>query len=388
MISADPRLHRTAGPLTRRILLALPLLYLGSTAAAQAPKGVVYVESNTPTNRILAFQRDDKGHLAPLAGSPFPTGGAGVHAIDPAVLGPFDSDQNLITNPDRTRLFAVNSGSDTITIFDIRPDGSLVAVEGSPFTSGGVDPVSLGLAGDILIVANKDYDLGRRGFNPVARKPNYTTFRVDSQGRLTSIPCSTIIANPEGVVNGGVGPGNTNPSQVLVSDGKAGTVVFDADFFGLKLHSFLLQSDGRLRRGESQYLPAGETPVQGVNPLGLAIALGLQVHPKESILYVPVPERGPGDRRCAVGRLLAGHQCPGHPPVHVQQFQQHRVGPGHQGPALSDRTADRDAAAGAPEGLAQPDRALTMRPLPARRHPARGHRADARGQFASGPERG
>ena len=168
------RWRRTVGLLARRILFALPFLYWGSTATAQAPKGVVYVESNTPTNRILAFRRDDRGYLTPLSGSPFGTGGSGVHPIDPAVLGPFDSDQNLIVNPDRTRLFAVNSGSDTVAVFDIRPDESLVAVEGSPFPSGGVNPVSLGLAGNILVVVNKDYDLGRPGFNPAARKPNYT----------------------------------------------------------------------------------------------------------------------------------------------------------------------------------------------------------------------
>lgn len=278
------RLSRTVGLLARGILFALPFLYWGSTAAAQAPKGVVYVESNTPTNQILAFRRDDRGYLTPLSGSPFNTGGSGVHPIDPSVLGPFDSDQNLIANPDRTRLFAVNSGSDTVAVFDIRPDGNLVAVEESPFPSGGANPVSLGLAGDILVVVNKDYDLGRPGFNAAARKPNYTTFRVNPQGRLIPVSSSTVIANPKGVVNGGVGPGNPTPTQALVSTG--GRVVFDADFFGFQLHSFLLQPDGRLQRVDSQTLPPSESPVKGVNPLGLAIPLGLQVHPKESILYV------------------------------------------------------------------------------------------------------
>jgi len=260
------------------------MLCWGINAPARDPGGVVYVESNTPRNRILAFQRDERGDLTPLPGSPFPTGGSGVHPIDPSVLGPFDSDQNLILNPDRTRLFAVNSGSDTVAVFDIKPDGGLAAVEGSPFPSGGANPVSVGLAGDILIVVNKDYDLGRPGFNPVARKPNYTTFRVDSQGRLTPVPSSTVDANPGGVFNGGVGPGNPNPSQALVARGNG--VIFDADFFGFKLHSLLLQPDGRLRRVESRGLPPSESPVQGVNPFGFAFPLGLQVHPKETVLYV------------------------------------------------------------------------------------------------------
>ena len=275
---------RTVGLRAPWALFALAILPWGPTALAQAPKGVVYVESNTPTNRILAFQRDDRGYLTPLSGSPFVTGGKGVHPIDPAVLGPLDSDQNIIVNPDRTRLFAVNSGSDTIAVFEIRSDGSLVAVEGSPFPSGGVNPVSVGLSGDILVVVNKDYDLGRPGFNAAARKPNYTTFRVGPKGVLSPVPDSTVDANPTGIVNGGIGPGNANPSQALVALGRS--VMFDADFFGFKIHSLLIQPDGRLKRVDSQIIPPAESPVKGVNPLGIAVPLGMLVHPKETVLYV------------------------------------------------------------------------------------------------------
>ena len=132
-------------------------------------------------------------------------------------------------------------------------------------------------------MVNKDYDLGRPGFNPAARKPNYTTFRVDPQGRLIPVPGSTVIANPRGSSTGASGrETRTRPGAGL----DRGSVIFDADFFGFKVHSFLLQPDGRLQRVDSQTLPPNESPVKGVNPLGLAIPLGLQVHPKESVLYV------------------------------------------------------------------------------------------------------
>jgi hypothetical protein len=49
-------------------------------------------------------------------------------------------------------LFAVNSGSDTIAVFHIQGNGALTPVEGSPFPSGGNDPVSLGLNGNTLFV--------------------------------------------------------------------------------------------------------------------------------------------------------------------------------------------------------------------------------------------
>ena len=88
----------------------------------------------------LAFRRDHDGNLTPLSGSPFLTGGTGV--VDPSLkLGPFDSDQNIISNARAHVLFAVNSGSNSITVFHIRPDGSLSPVEGSPFPSGGQNPV-------------------------------------------------------------------------------------------------------------------------------------------------------------------------------------------------------------------------------------------------------
>ena len=258
---------------------------------AQAPLGVVYIESNIGDlpghNSILAFRRDNAGHLTPLG--EFPTGGTGVHPIESTffnlatTLGPLDSDQNLIIDDDGKHLFAVNSGSDTIAVFDIRPDGSLVPVRDSPFPSGGVNPVSLGLAsdGDILTVVNKDYDLTRPGFDPALRTSNYTTFRVKPNGKLIPVPHSTIIAGQ----GGSIGPGFPNPSQALVS--RDGKLVFDSDFLGFTLHSFVVRPNGRLERAASHTLPASEFIPHPLifRPQGLVIPLGLQAHPQQNILY-------------------------------------------------------------------------------------------------------
>src|SRR5579872_2282077 len=143
-------------------LAGLGVLSLSGAAAAQVrpadpPRNIVYVESNVGTpggNAILAFQRDAAGNLTPLPGSPFPTGGTGVVDLSLA-LGPNDADQQIITNPPRSLLFAVNMGSNSIAVFHILSDGSLSPVNGSPFPSGGVDPVSVGLAGNVLVVVNK-----------------------------------------------------------------------------------------------------------------------------------------------------------------------------------------------------------------------------------------
>ena len=174
---------------------------------------IIWLESNsTAGNSILTFQNNGTGTPAFL-GSTL-AGGIGVYDGTFA-LGPFDSDQNLITNHDGTLLFAVNSGSNSIAVFNITATG-LTPVAGSPFPSGGTDPVSLGLLDDVLVVVNKDQDPAQ---DPNLVQPNYTTFRVSPSGALTPIPGSTVT-----VAYG------SSPSQALVAS--HGPLVFGADFLG------------------------------------------------------------------------------------------------------------------------------------------------------------
>jgi len=130
----------------------------GSDDILRRSEHVVYTETNDIANAVLAYRRDDEGRLTLLPGAPFPTGGKGV--IDPSFkLGPFDTDQNVLIDHDRRLLFAVNSGSNSIAVFHIRPhDGSLEPAEGSPFPSGGINPVSIGLRGDQIVIVNQDLD--------------------------------------------------------------------------------------------------------------------------------------------------------------------------------------------------------------------------------------
>ena len=74
------------------------------------------------------------------------------------IVGPEDSDQTLIINADKTRLFAVNGGSDTIAVFSIATDRGPQLVPEAPFPSGGRLPVSLGLMNGRVYVVNKDPD--------------------------------------------------------------------------------------------------------------------------------------------------------------------------------------------------------------------------------------
>ncbi len=236
-------------------------------SSAQPPRArnFVYVESNDPAgNAIFAFARNDaNGSLTPLPGSPFPAGGLGITFT--TALGPFDSDQEVIVNPQHTLLFAVNGGSDTIAVFNIQADGALTPVAGSPFPSGGSNPVSVGLAGNVLCVVNKDEDPD----HPGQSLPNYTSFRVSPRGQLTPIPDSTVFDDL-----------GSDPSQALVSPN--GSLLFGADFLGGLLRTFRIDSRGRLIPRDAQPLPPEVFAGTGQPPL----PLGLAVHPTACLLYV------------------------------------------------------------------------------------------------------
>src|SRR5439155_24450697 len=149
----------------------------------------VYVESNNPDpgeNAVLAFGRDPTDGSLTQIGT-FATGGTGQLNI-PKVVGPEDSDQEVVATADGRFLFAVNQGSNSVTSFSIGLNGDLERID--TFDSGGVQPVSLGISGKRLYVANRGDATGTQA-GTVA--PNYTGFFINSEGSLTPIADSTVI---------------------------------------------------------------------------------------------------------------------------------------------------------------------------------------------------
>jgi DNA-binding beta-propeller fold protein YncE len=268
---SDSILKYFARPFRRQPLILTLLALLAIIGGTQTPlwsagiTDIIWLESNsTAGNSILTFKNDGSGNPTFLGSTP--AGGIGVFDKTFA-LGPFDSDQNLIVNDDGTLLFAVNSGSNSIAVFRITPNG-LQPIQGSPFASGGSDPVSLGLKGDILAVVNKDQDPDQ---NANLLLPNYTTFRVLSDGQLIPVENSTVSVAY-----------NSSPSQALAAF--RGPFLFGADFFGGLLQSFGIEEDGRLLQNPPQALPnsvfVGKTA--GHQPLGM------RTHPNLPILYVDI----------------------------------------------------------------------------------------------------
>jgi hypothetical protein len=231
----------------------------------------VYIASNDPAdNAILAFKRDDNGRLMPCGR--YSTRGKGI-ANPTQRLGPNDHDQEIILGPDRKQLYTVNPGSDTIAVFDVdKKSGALTHIEGSPFSSGGHNPVSLGIHDRTLFVVNAASD--------ETTAPTYVTFRLDARGSISAAPlCRQSIS---------IG---ANPSQALPSP--SGRLLFGADF----LSEMAKPPQGSLRvyqvSSESLLSNAPGSPMSvppSADPKTMPpAALGLAVHPKENLLYVGFP---------------------------------------------------------------------------------------------------
>jgi len=264
------------------LISSLSIIFSLQCVEAQAAGGStrpdhVYVETNVKTtngNAIAAFTRGSNGELTEIKGSPFLTGGAGTQyaGVD---VGPQDSDEEIISNPEHTLLFAVNSGSDSIAVLHIASDGSLSPIQGSPFPSGGNDPVSLSLVGDTLFVVNKSGDFGR----PSSILPSYTALRVQSDGSLAPI---NQVHNEsshryDSTVSIAIG---SSPSQALVIP-DAG-LLFGTDFLTGLIERFKFDDSGNLQQLSPLALPRAEFS-DTTTP---RLPLGLWNHPSLPLLYV------------------------------------------------------------------------------------------------------
>jgi 6-phosphogluconolactonase len=146
----------------------------GVTANAQlgsegsSVSGAVYTMTNDASeNSILVYSRNANGLLA--FRGPVSTHGRGSAGI----LDPLQSQGSLVLSQDGSFLFAANPGSGTITTFRVVPSGLAFVGETN---SGGAEPISIAIHGDLLYVLNT---------------ASITGFRILGDGRLSEIPSST-----------------------------------------------------------------------------------------------------------------------------------------------------------------------------------------------------
>lgn len=207
-------------------------LALAGTASASsadddddAPRGgAVYALTNAPTgNAVLEYRRGAGGSLTP--GAAYATGGTGTGAG----LG---SQNAVIVSDDRRFVFAINSGSSSVSSFRIRRSGlELVDTE----ASGGLMPTSVAHHGGLLYVLNAGVPNGISGF------------RVDGRGELTPIAGS---ARP-------LSADSTAPAQVGLSDD--GDVVIVTERATSQILTYEVRRGGLLG-APTVHASAGPTP--------------------------------------------------------------------------------------------------------------------------------
>ncbi|MFB7618926.1 lactonase family protein [Kitasatospora sp. NPDC056181] len=127
-----------------------------STAAAYGGEGhprgghhAVFVQTDNPAgNQVIAYRRADDGQLTP-AGTYDTNGLGGVLAG--SVADHLASQGSLTYDPRHALLYAVNAGSDTVSVFSV--DGDRLALR-QVVGSGGRFPVSVAVHDDTVYVLN------------------------------------------------------------------------------------------------------------------------------------------------------------------------------------------------------------------------------------------
>ncbi len=152
----------------------------GSSLAGNDNGGAVYVLSNNATaNAVLVYPRRSDGTLG--VASSVPTGGRGTG-------GGLGNQYGLVLSEEGDMLFGVDAGSNEISSFRI-DDGSPRQVD--RVLSGGSQPVSIAVHGNLLYVLNDGVTA------------NISGFRVSGRGGLTPIPASIRGRSaPAGAVDG------------------------------------------------------------------------------------------------------------------------------------------------------------------------------------------
>ncbi len=157
--------------------LSLVSMTFMSLSLADSNTGAVFTATNPdPTtgqhNGIVMYNRAADGTLTLTPGSPFLTPGYGS-GPNPVPQDPIASVGSLAVDDNNQFLFAVNSGSNQVSVFSISPTG-LTHVQ--TVSSGGTFPVSLTVYNNLLYVLNS------------GNTPGFTGFQFDQTGHLTPLP--------------------------------------------------------------------------------------------------------------------------------------------------------------------------------------------------------
>ncbi len=170
-----------------------------SASTGSDSHGAVFVQTNDLAhNAVIAYDRAANGHLT-RAGT-YATGGAGA-VVAGAVVDPLASQGSLTLDRRHGLLFAVNAGSDTITVFGV--DGSRL-VRRQILPSHGDVPVSVSVVGNLVYVLNardggsiSGYRLVGRNVEPLAGSTRALNLTPNTNPEFLQTPSEVAIA-PDG----------------------------------------------------------------------------------------------------------------------------------------------------------------------------------------------
>jgi 6-phosphogluconolactonase len=216
-------------------ILTIAFLFCASAGLVMAERqdspGAVYTATNSaPDNKVLVFNRSADGLLS-YAGK-FDTNGSGTGDG----LG---NQTGVLLTPDNQWLYVVNAGSNTISVFKVKPN--TLEYMGS-FDSEGTRPVSLTIDGDLLYVLNAG--------GAVGAVDNITGFMIEPDGMLLHLEGSTqLLSNPNI---------DTAPAQIEFSTD--GNVLVVTEKGTSIIDTYVLDDYGLAGPPNSFLLSAGTTP--------------------------------------------------------------------------------------------------------------------------------
>ena len=181
----------------------------------------VFVQTdNTSGNQIVAYDRDHDGTLT-LVGN-YATGGLGGE-LNGSAVDHLGSQGSLASDPTHGLLYAVNAGSNTVSVFSV--DGDQLSLR-QVVDSGGTFPVSIAVHGNLVYVLNAEdggsvsgYWIGDGRLHPIWGSTRSLGLTIPTDTTQFTHTPGQVAFSPDG-------------SQLIVTT-KANVVGNDIDVFGV-----------------------------------------------------------------------------------------------------------------------------------------------------------
>jgi 6-phosphogluconolactonase len=325
------RWFRRIAYLVGAVVLATTLTALqANPTAAKVKDGFVYTMSNAAQgNSVLAFRVSGSG-LTPVGA--FATGGSGTGPQ------PVASQGSVAVALHPARLVAVNAGSNNVSAFAIREDGTLRLLNTAPTLVG---PISVAVRGRLVYVLNSadqngggnwvsGFQLGDQGLTPIpgalkplsggAQAPAAVAFTADG-GRLVVTEAGSSTIDTFAVRSDG-----TLGQPIATTSNAVGPFGFDSDEDG-----HLVVSDAVSPEGASSYAVRSDGTLRPISlvPSAQGAPCWVKVDRRTNLAYVAnkaagtistyaINGRGELSLRAAVAAAVGGF--PGDETIWGRQF--------------------------------------------------------------------